>query len=287
MMLWLLCALAWADDGREVEIHVQDPLRGVQGLLHAEVSGSAGFNKVIRFRDDGTSPDHTPNDSVYSAVTQIPDTMVHLKLTAGDRTWTGDAVLPDSDKDTVLRLQLGPESSLVVLQGARGMVGGPGPSGSPADGVWLWAVVLAAVGVGFGAAVRWMTARPPNAARLTDFTAGTPVLPRRFQSSETDRIFALLSENRVFVLGPVPEGAEVTRCVESRVTPEALIRAVEKAAIGPGPAPALVVTDPTALELPRRRSAAAALSAAIDRRFALWLVEGPEDWDGPPAQGIT
>ena len=134
MICWLLCALALAQDGRQVEIHVQDPLRQVQGPLHAQLSSAGGTNQLIRFRDDGTAPDHTPGDGVHSAVAQFSDTMVHLQLKAGERTWTGDAILPDSEKDTVLRLQLGPESGVVVLQGARGMLGGPGAGSPPRRG---------------------------------------------------------------------------------------------------------------------------------------------------------
>ena len=72
MMLWIVCALALAQGGREVEIHVQDPLRQVTGKLEARLSGSQGTNQVVHFRDDGTGPDHTPGDGVYSAAVTIP-----------------------------------------------------------------------------------------------------------------------------------------------------------------------------------------------------------------------
>ncbi len=286
MMIWILCTLALAQTGREVEIHVQDPLRQVVGPLHAKLDGSQGTSQVVRFRDDGTAPDHTPGDGVHSAVVTIPDTMVHLELKAGDRNWTGDAVLPETEKDTVLRLQLGPESGVVVLQGARGMLGGPGPSGSPADGLWIWAVVLAAVGLGFGIALRWVTARPPPSARLRGPSKLAQVPPRRFAPGQVGQVLASLSDQQVFALGPVPEGAAVISCTDARVTPEALIRAVEHAAIPVATPTALVVTDPDALELPFRQAPADALCRVISGRFSLWLVDGPSDWEGPD-QGTT
>ncbi len=282
MIMLLLCTLALAQNTREVQVTVQDPQRQVQGSLQATIQGAQGSNQSITLKDDGVSPDHTQHDGIFSAVTRFSDTTVHLELDAGGRKWTADAMLPDPDRDTVLRLQLGPEETAVVLQGSRGMLGGPGPSTNSSSGsVWIWAVLLAAVGFGAGAAGRWGLVRAPNRARTSGEIARADIAPRRFGADELEKVIASLDGHSIFVLGPANDESSVIRFTQSRVTPDAVIRSIEEATAGAAPPPALVVTNPAALELPLRTTAPQALSKAVARRFALYLVDGPTDWAGP------
>lgn len=279
-MIWMLIFGLSGAQAREVILSVQDPQRQVQGVLQAGVHGSEGGQQNLPLKDDGVEPDHTPGDGIFTGRSHFTDPMVHLKLSAAGRTWTADAVLPDPGRDTVLRLQLGPEDTAVVLQGARGMLGGPGPSGTPSEGLWIWAVLLAGLGIGGGLGGRWLLGRAPEAARLSTGPAQSQVPPRRFAPDQLSKLLELLGDHEVFLLGVDHCAAEHRRCEQARVTPEALIRGIEQAAVSSQRPVALVVCDPTSLELRSGARPASTLSRAVDGRFALWLSDGPSEWGG-------
>lgn len=272
-MIWCLIAgLALAED-RQVQVSVQDPQRQVTGDLRVAIQGSEGTNQVIHLKDDGADPDHTPRDGIFTGNAQFSDKTVHLELSTEQRKWTADAMLPDPDRDTVLRLQLGPEETAVVLQGARGMLGGPGPAGSPADGLWIWAILLGGLGVGLGLAARWGLARPPESARITglELAAAQPI--ERFKPEGLEQLLCELKDHAVIVVGESPDGLEVGRCMDTRVSISGLIQGIEAAALGSSSPPVLVITHPERIELPPRTTLVKALTRAVKGRIAVWLVE--------------
>ena len=272
-MIWCLIAgLALAGD-RQVQVSVQDPQRQVTGDLRVAIQGSEGTNQVIHLKDDGADPDHTPRDGIFTGNAQFSDRTVHLELGTEQRKWTADAMLPDPDRDTVLRLQLGPEETAVVLQGARGMLGGPGPAGSPADGLWIWAILLGGLGVGLGLAARWGLARPPESARITglDLAAAQPI--ERFKPEGLEQLLCELKDHAVIVVGESPDGLEVGRCMDTRVSISGLIQGIEAATLGSSSPPVLVITHPERIELPLRTTLVKALTRAVKGRIAVWLVE--------------
>jgi len=272
-MIWLLYGALAVASGREVQINVQDPQRQVAGALRVAIQGSEGTNQVVHLKDDGADPDHTPSDGIFTGRAQFSDSTVHLEIGSEQRKWTADAVLPDPGKDTVLRLQLGPEETAVVLQGARGMLGGPGPAGTPSDGLWLWAILIGGLGVGLGLGARWMLARPPEAARLDAVNDAAKIPTQRFAAHALPEVLVQLSEHLVIFVGEPPQDAQVARCLDARVRPETLIRAIEHASLGSTRTPVLVVADVDALELPMRKSAQDALERVLQGRIALWLVQ--------------
>jgi len=310
LVLWLP---GTAEAQRQVDVFVVDPGQMVQGTLLGRARGNSGQSMELVFHDDGREPDEAANDHVYVARMNMTDTSVQLTLTAGGKQWTGNTVVPDSEARVAIRLRLGPEGGLVMDHGGptgsaeRGagnsfkaflgplIAGGPpeppGPGGGGGMGssaAWPWAFLLLGLGFGLGVGIRWVGRNRAHTLVLRGAEASPHHSPRRVPA---DGLGALLSgplaDARIVWLGEPPvEDAHALVCEQHRVTPAELVAAVEQAGVGSAMPMALVVMDVARLEVSGRADPAVTLAKGVGGRFALWVVDGPTDWDGPDQDAV-
>ena len=282
ILLWLP---ATADAQRRVDVFVADQGQMVQGTLMGHARGNSGQSMDLVFHDDGREPDEAANDLIYSARMGMADTSVHFVLTAGDKQWTGNTVVPDSETHVAIRLRLGPDGGLVMDHGGTG--GGPpeppsGGGGMGAAAAWPWAFLLLGLGLGLGVGVRWVGRDRTHVPSLHGTMEHPQHAPRRVSATGAAALLTgPLAECQVVWLGDPPsDGSPVLVCEQPRVTPAELVAAVEHAAVSTTSSMALVATDTARLEVVGRTDPAVALAKQVGGRFALWVVDGPSDWLG-------
>jgi hypothetical protein len=300
VMLMAVATGALAQEGSSTGFLLR--LRDTEGLLGKEaqvvLTDADGDSIQVKVTDRGDHPDANANDGVLSAAAfGGVEGQLTVAVTAGEERWEGSASLTTDVANPELSLMLTadggvanwemqqPEQRLEPLIIAN-------PSGEAVlattnagmRGVWLWLVLLGATGLGLGHAWVRLGRRPMGPARLTPEREPGTVPPGRFDASQRQAVLdALAGERRVVVAGPLAHApAGVIRVEEIAPLPVELVLAIEQLAAQDGPPVAMVVTDPAVLDRPAEQDPCQELARLVDRRFPLWIQDGPDSWPAWP-----
>jgi hypothetical protein len=305
-----VCVLWFAAEARAERgllVQVQDSERVLGTEVVVRLTGTSGDVRTLQAADDGNIPDVSAGDGVWTApLPSVRDTSGTVRVESGGRSWELSTELPMSDEKPFLRLAVSADGSIreasEPLPGTGGGGGGAGgefrPLSAMGNGggaqmsmqqpmqqstpvptqslIFPSALGGATIGLAVGAlALRALRVRPVRL--VAPQSAPTP--PVRLSADQVaDALAGPLAGMRVVCLGPAPNGARVIRPEERGALPAELVAAVERLAATPGPSPALLITDPGALDRTGRAPPARVLARAVDGRFPLYVVDGPEEW---------
>lgn len=304
-----VCVLWFATEARAERgllVQVQDSEHVLGTKVLVRLTGATGDVRTLQAADDGNVPDVSAGDGVWTApLPSVRDTSGTVRIESGGRSWELSTELPMSDEKPFLRLAVSADGSIreatEPLPGTGGGGGGGGdfrPLSAMGNGsgmqmamqqpmqqttpvpteslIFPSALGGATIGLGIGAlALRALRVRPVRL--VAPQSAPTP--PVRLTRDQIAAALAgPLAGLRVVCLGPAPNGASVIRSEDRGALPAELVAAVERLAATPGPPPALLITDPGALDRTGRAPPARVLARAVDGRFPLYVVDGPEEW---------
>ena len=292
-------------------LQIYDPKSYLKKPPRVTLRGSLGTERVVIPEDSGKiqHSDVARGDHIFSGPAPFfPDGVVNVTIKSERRTWKIKVKLDPDEAQALVFLQLFKNGK--VKEVPRDVVGKPLPPGhvglgrnlgevrpviptvtrttrpkgqgsaNLGSGFVLWALAFVTLGLGVAITLALTGRRPRDAARLAA-SGGAPITP--VQLEETAVAAALegpLAGHRVVLLGDGPRDApRVVRCLEQNPLPEELVTAVERLAVSPGPAVALLVTDPELLDRAGPTDPVITLSKRVAQRFPLWVVDGPEEWD--------
>jgi hypothetical protein len=280
-----MCALAAAQvPPRTIEVRLQDPSGQVKSMLQASVRGSSGTQLHVRFRNDGQPPDLVALDTVHTAVFPMSDNAVTLTLSSAGKTWEVETTIQKGMANPVITLHLGPGGGLVVVQseGDKSMDTSSTATASQGVSSWVWGGLFLGVGLGLGIGLRWIGRRPVRPALLSGLPERPGISPRSIPRGGLDALLtAELKEYRVIVVGEPGDSAGAhASCPLPAVSPVALVAAVEREAARAGGPVALLIIDAGRVTQDGRRPPLDDLNGRVGGRFPLWVVDGPEEWQG-------
>jgi hypothetical protein len=184
----------------------------------------------------------------------------------------------------VITLHLGPGGGLVVVQseGDKSMDTSSTATASQGVSSWVWGGLFLGVGLGLGIGLRWIGRRPVRPALLSGLPERPGISPRSIPRGGLDALLtAELKEYRVIVVGEPGDSAGAhASCPLPAVSPVALVAAVEREAARAGGPVALLIIDAGRVTQDGRRPPLDDLNGRVGGRFPLWVVDGPEDWQG-------
>ncbi len=296
-------------------LQIYDPKSYLKVAPKVTLKGSLGTGRVIVPQDSGKiqHSDVIKGDRVFSAPAPFfPDGMVNIAIKSQRRKWAIKVRMNPEVAQALVFLQLFKNGKIKEVPrdsvgkplppGHVGLGGGrnlgavreviptvtrptrpksQGGSANLGSGFVLWA--LAFVTLGLGVAITWaLTGRKPRGASRLAAPGKQPIAPVQLTADQVAAVLqGPLADHRVVLLGEAPDGGgDVVRCLEEHPLPEELVTAVEQLAVSPGPPVALLVTDPELLDRAGPTDPAISLSKRVARRFPLYVVDGPEQWEG-------
>lgn len=280
-----MCALAAAQvPARTIEVRLQDPSGQVKSALQASVRGSGGTQLHVRFRNDGEPPDMVALDTLHTAAFPFADDVITLVLSSAGETWEVQTSIQKGETNPVIILHLGPGGGLVVVQGEGDKPAETSGSEASSQGVskWAWGGLFLGMGLGLGLGLRWIGRRPVRPALLSGLPERPGISPRSIPRGGLDALLmAELGDHRVIAVGEPGDcaGAHAS-CALPVVSPVALVAAVEREAARAGGPVALLIIDAGRVSQDGRCPPIDDLSRRIGGRFPLWVVDGPEEWQG-------
>ena len=296
-------------------LQIYDPKRYLKKPPRVTLRGSLGTMRVVIPQDSGKiqHSDVTKGDHVFSAPAPFfPDGVVRIMIKSERRKWSIKVKMEPEVAQALVFLQLFKGGK--VEEVPRDVVGKPLPPGNVGlgrnlgevrpviptvtrttrpesqgsanlgSGFVLWALAFVTLGLG-GAITLALTGRRPRGASRLAAPDGEPIVEVQLAAADVAAVLeGPLAEFRVVLLGEAPHsGAGIVHCLEENPLPDELVTAVERLAVSPGPPVALLVTDPELLDRAGPMDPVISLSKRVARRFPLWVVDGPEEWEGWPA----
>ena len=295
-------------------LQIYDPKRYLKQPPTVTLRGSMGTERIITPHDSGKiqHSDVQRGDRIFSGPAPFfTDGVVNITIRSVRRVWQIKVKVDQEQAQSLVFLQLFAGDK--VKEVPRDVAGKPQPpnqvglgrnlggvrtviptvtrtprpksmggSDRGASGFVMWALLF--VTLGLGIAITWALTgrRPRGAARLAAADAA-PIAPVRLELEALDAALdGPLARQRVVVLGETPRqsaSSRVIRCLERHPLPDELVSAVERLAVVPGPALALLVSDPELLDRAGPADPVVSLQRRVAGRFPLWVVDGPREWE--------